>query len=383
MASNDKPSNDKPSGASTDTAPADTLFVRGLAAGASEAEIIEAIKQLFFEASDDCAWLEPGDRVLVKLALNSPDPYPSTTSPLSLRAVVQALRERGADVVVGDMPGLEYVLLDEHGSHKRSARYCYEQAGTGAGLEMEFAGFEERGWSEGFTHFAHPGAECWPRGFHLTRWADEVDHIVSLPRLSTHTQAGVTLGYKLAVGYLRQDSRMEFHADGPFYSNMKGYVRGTALPTRFEDTDRFFERIVEIHLALRPKQRVTLIDGRQAQITLGPDRKVSDLGLSTRQVTPDPALLFASANHLAVEVFGIAALTHLYREHAGCKDRLLQKLMMLLNTQQAELGKASPWEHRFVRHALALELDSADFHTRWRDVPDPLRAALDLLLARS
>jgi hypothetical protein len=36
-----------------------------------------------------------------------------------------------------------------------------------------------------------------------------------------------------------------------------------------------------------------------------------------------------------------------------------------------------------VRHALALELDSADFQMHWRDVPDPLRAALDLLLARA
>lgn len=360
----------------------DTLHVQGVPRDASEDAAVAAAREVFLQATNDCAWLQPGDRVLVKPALNSPQPYPCTTSPASLRAVVQALGERGADVVVGDLPGLEHVVLDPEGSHKLSARDCFERSGMGADLDVPFVGFEERGWEDGFFHYQDERAASWPDGFHITRAVREVDHVVSLPRLSTHAQAGFTLGAKSAVGYLRSDSRMQFHRDGPFYGSIKAYVKDADLPHDFPNGHHFYEKIVEIRLALEGKLRATLIDGRQAQVTFGPDQTVTAVRFHTKQVTPSTGLIFASANATAVEVLGVAALTVAYRELAGCWDKFLQKLLMLINTQARELGSFSPWAHPFVSHALALGLDSPDFEARYEGVPDPLRERLDRLIAR-
>jgi len=360
----------------------DDLHVVGVAREASEAEAVAAARQVFLQATDDCAWLRPGQKVLVKLALNSPQPYPCTTSPAALRAVVEVLRERGAHVVAGDLPGLEHVLLDPEGSHKLSARECFDRSGMGAELDVSFAGFEERGWEQGFFHFEDERASSWPDGFHVTRWLQEVDHIVSLPRLSTHAQAGVTLGAKSAVGYLRSDSRLEFHRDGPFYGSIKGYMGDADLPHDFPNGHHFYEKIVEIRLALAGRLRCTLIDGRQAQVTFGPDQTVTKMRFHTKQVTPSTGLIFASSNATATEIFGIAALTAAYQELAGCWDKLLQKLLMLLNTQARELGSFSPWDHPFVSHALSLGLDSPDFNVHYDAVVERLRERMEELIAR-
>lgn len=360
----------------------DILHVKGVARGASEDEAAAAAGEVFLRATNDCAWLQPGDRVLVKPALNSPQPYPCTTSPAALRGVVKVLQTRGAEVVIGDLPGLEHVLLDPEGSHKISARDCFDRSGMGAALDAPFAGFEERGWEEGFFHFQDERAASWPEGFHVTRWVREVDHVVSLPRLSTHAQAGISLGAKSAVGYLRSDSRLAFHRDGPFYGSIKAYVKDADLPHDFPNDHHFYEKIVEIRLALEGKLRATLLDGRQAQVTFGPDQTVTAVHFHTKQVTPTTGLIFASANATATEVFGIAALTAAYQELAGCWNKLLQKLLMLLNTQARELGSFSPWDHPFVAHALALGLDAPEFETRYQDVPDSLRERLERLIAR-
>ena len=41
----------------------------------------------------------------------------------------------------------------------------------------------------------------------------EVDHIVLLPRVSRHILVGSTHGLKSAVGWLRDDTRLELHRD--------------------------------------------------------------------------------------------------------------------------------------------------------------------------
>lgn len=63
-------------------------------------------------AATDFGWLASGDSVLIKPALNSGNPYPATTSPEGIRAMVELLREKGAGrVIVSDMSGIEHVKL--------------------------------------------------------------------------------------------------------------------------------------------------------------------------------------------------------------------------------------------------------------------------------
>src|SRR2546422_10794681 len=46
----------------------------------------------------------------------------------------------------------------------------------------------------------------------------EADHVVYLPRVSHHTLAFATLGLKLGVGWLREDSRLELHRDADSFA---------------------------------------------------------------------------------------------------------------------------------------------------------------------
>jgi uncharacterized protein (DUF362 family) len=357
----------------------DRLIVSAVARGTPIEQVRGTIRQVFERATNGCPWLRPNDTVLLKVALNSPDPYPSTTSPLAVQVVAEALQARGARVIVGDMAGVAHVLLAPDGSHKRTSRSCYERSGMGTGTSAQFVGFEERGWDAGFFHFHDPKANSWPDGFHLTRLVREVDHIITLPRLSSHTQGGITLGFKLAVGYLRTDSRMAFHCDGPFYTSMKGFVRGTGLTRGLVNSRRFFEKITEINLAVASRQRLTLCVGTKAQVTLGPDRAVPIVGLRACQIAPETGLVFASDNPVAVEAFGLAYLTLLYRE-APWLRRLIQRLVMLPNRQTPALGEVSVWNHPFIRHALEIGLGSRAFELDCTGTPDRLEAELRGLL---
>jgi hypothetical protein len=47
-------------------------------------------------ATDINTWLSPGDRVFLKLAQNSPNPFPSTTDPWVLDCMIKLLQENGA-----------------------------------------------------------------------------------------------------------------------------------------------------------------------------------------------------------------------------------------------------------------------------------------------
>ncbi|HNR51348.1 MAG TPA: DUF362 domain-containing protein, partial [Deltaproteobacteria bacterium] len=58
------------------------------------------------EAATDFSWLSRGDAVFIKPVVNSGNPYPATTSPIAVAAMIELLREKGAGrVVVGDMSG--------------------------------------------------------------------------------------------------------------------------------------------------------------------------------------------------------------------------------------------------------------------------------------
>jgi uncharacterized protein (DUF362 family) len=60
-------------------------------------------------AATDFSWLAPGQRVLLKVVCNSPNPYPAVTHPVAVTVMADLLRERGAAVYVGDQSGVQFV----------------------------------------------------------------------------------------------------------------------------------------------------------------------------------------------------------------------------------------------------------------------------------
>jgi uncharacterized protein (DUF362 family) len=356
------------------------IFIRGVPRGSPRDVLAGAIREVFLEAADNLSWLEKGDSVLLKPALNAGDPYPATTHPLSAGVVGQVLAEHGARVYVGDQSGIEAIVSDPSGVRRGHTRDTFVRSGMAREVPYPFVSFETLGWEDGYRHFRSPEASSWPEGFFITRCVDRADHIVNLPRLSTHSQAGVTLGFKNWVGALRDDSRVEFHAAGPFFRFIEYAVRDSSLQTEFgERTASFFDRMTEISLAVADKLRATLFTGTKAQLTFGPNayavaHSYGGLG-SAYVVEPDPGLVFASADPVTAEAFALAFLTSLYPS-VPRHEKLAWKAALFLNGQAQELGRQSVWENPFVARAIELGLGSRSAEPVWHGVPGTVQEAL-------
>ncbi len=220
-------------------------------------------------------FLNPGDSVLLKLALNSPNPFPATTSPSMISHVVTLLKEHGAgDVFVADRSPSWQDTMD-----------CLQQTGIydaaiDAGAEvLEFA-------EEDMVSVNPARAQYWPRGFSMPAVFNQVDHIIVLPTLRTHGGADFTMGLKIFVGVLPQQERTRMHA-----------------------SPHFLKRIAEISLCT-DKIRLSILDARQGFSEGGPD----DGTLVT------PGIIIASTCLPAADAAGIALLKTI-----GTTGKLMRK----------------------------------------------------------
>ena len=239
-------------------------------------------------AVDTLDWLRPGDTVFIKPVLNSGKPYPSTTSPLAIASMVRLLRERGAGrVIVGDMSGVGHLDQRPEGC-KGSSRELAKQAGLfnpvlEAGAEWAF--FEEAGWDSFYTEQPAPGSH-WRGGITLPNLLREVDHIVSMPRCSRHALLGNTLALKSVVGYMRYDTRLEYHHAAKTIQEKT--AEANTVPT------------------LLQKQRLVVTAADQVLATFGPD-----LGYV---IAPPQGLVIASRSIVAHDMVSLAWLITHWRQ---------------------------------------------------------------------
>ncbi len=355
------------------------VFVDGVVPGPKAEVLAACIRDVFLKSSDNLAWLCDGDTVLLKPALNSPDPYPSTTHPLAIRVIAGMLEERGAKVVIGDQSGIEHVLHHPGGIIHGGTTANYAHSGMGAKDDARFVSFEDGGWDEGFYHHQSPATSSWPEGFFITRWAQKADHIVNLPRVSTHSQAGATLGFKCLVGMLREDSRMAFHANGPYNNFIIDAAKGSTLKSVDDGSGTFFEKIVEISDAIRDKLRLTLFVATLAQATFGPDHygvHLGPVGLGRAYLmNPEPGLVFASADPVAAEVFALALLKDIKRS-VPFFPRLTERIVLFQNRNVQDFTAIPVRDHPYIRHALNIGLGEQPGEIIYQDVPDMVQESL-------
>jgi len=244
-------------------------------------DLDQAIRDAIF-AVDTLDWLQPGDTVLIKPVINSGKPYPSTTSPLAVASMVRLLKQKGAGrVVVGDMSGVGHLDQRPEGC-KGSTRKLAKSAGLlqpvlDAGAEWAF--FEEAGWDSFYEELPVPGSH-WQRGIMLPNVLQEVDHIVNMPRCSRHALLGNTLGIKSVVGYMRYDTRLEYHHAAK--SIQEKTAEANTVPT------------------LLQKQRLVVTAADKILATLGPD-----LG---HVIAPQQGLVIASRSMIAHDLISLAWL---------------------------------------------------------------------------
>ena len=257
------------------------VYLSGVGRGASE-QVMKLAVRAAAEATTDFSWLSKGDSVFIKPALNSGNPYPATTSPIAIGAMVQLLREKGARrVIVGDMSGIEHVKLSPKGL-TGSSRRLMEASGMAravqaAGGEIHF--FEEAGWD---AFYEDPPAvdSHWKSGLMMPNILKEVEHIILMPRCGRHVLAGSTLGLKAAVGYWRTDTRLEYHRDASTFQEKT--AEGNTVGT------------------LRKKQRLVLSAADKILTTYGPDKGYV--------FQPETGLVIASESVVAHDMVTLAWL---------------------------------------------------------------------------
>jgi len=236
------------------------------------------------EASTDFSWLSTGDSVLIKLALNSANPYPATTDPWSLYSMITLLREKGAGrIFVGDSSGVESVHWQKDKKRGSSRENCRKagllQVIEQTGAEAVF--FEEKGYDT-FVPMEPEGPHHWKEPVFVTSTVYDVDHIIYLARVSSHVMGDITSGMKIGVGFLREDSRKVFHCGGDSFYNM-------------------YEEINQIP-AIKSRLRLIVSSGTKVLSTFGPD--------NGHITYPDTGLVISSEDIFAHEILAYSWLLH-------------------------------------------------------------------------
>ncbi len=211
--------------------------------------------------------LTPGAVVLIKPNVNSHHPYPGTTNPEVVRAVVELVKGyEPRRIIVADRSNPAYDTLpamEQVGIYK---------AATEAGAEV--IPLEDYEW----VGVNPPGAENWPGGFEFSALPQEVDYMIALPVTKTHSIARYTMALKNTVGLIHPRSRNFLHSKGG---------------------RQFGAMLAEINLA-RPADFVVM-DGTRAFITGGP----------STGVLREPNIVLATSNLVAADVVGLAILKNL------------------------------------------------------------------------
>jgi uncharacterized protein (DUF362 family) len=162
----------------------------------------------------DFSWLKSGDSVLIKVASNSGDPHPAVSSAGAVKAMAAELKKRGAGrVVVADQAGVEWVRLSAQGRYSSTREQWVANGLIAVEDEAEVHFFDDQGFSTGYFQATLPADNHWPRGAWIPQAIKEVDHVVYMPRMGAHQLAGLSMGLKIAVGWLRDDSRHDLHND--------------------------------------------------------------------------------------------------------------------------------------------------------------------------
>jgi uncharacterized protein (DUF362 family) len=318
------------------------VFLAGIKQGASEEAMKSAVRAAA-EAATDFSWLSPGDAVFIKPALNSGNPYPATTSPIAIAAMVELLREKGAGrVIVGDMSGIREVKLSPEGV-TGSTRKLMESCGMArivqrARAEVHF--FEEAEWG-GFYQDTPAATSHWKNGVMMPNILKEVEHIILMPRCARHMLAGSSLGLKAAVGYWRTDTRLEYHRDASTFQEKT--AEGNTVET------------------LRNKQRLVLSAADKILTTFGPD--------NGHIFQPETGLVIASESVVAHDMVSLAWLlqnrSSIPPSEKDCwfKDPYNSQLIVSFANKYYIVRKLGGWGSAFASEKLSRN----DINTIWDD----------------
>lgn len=234
-------------------------------------------------------FIKPGDTVLIKPNVNSDDPYPGTTNPQVLAEVIAMVKEKGAKrIIVADSSGIPWP-----NTLRNMEKVGILDVAKKMGVEVYALDNMEWVWVK------PQGLKYWTNGFRIPKIVKEVDHIINVAVVKTHSIADFTMSLKNFVGLIHRQDRMIMHSSR--------YIK---------------EMIGELNSAFNPS--LNILDATKVFVRGGPAKG------EEREVN----MVIASYDRIACDMTGLS-------------------LLKLLGTTEAIQNK-NMWEHPQIKRAIEI-----------------------------
>lgn len=157
---------------------------------------IEAGMREAIELAGGLKGLEPGMNILIKPNVNSNDPFPTTSNPITVATLVNYVKQfNPSRIVVGDASNISYLPTIE--SMRTLGIYH-----TAYDASAEVAGFEEGDW----VGVSSEAAENW-RKFGVPKMLPDAGYVISYCVVKTHFLAVYSMALKNWMGVVDHRSR--------------------------------------------------------------------------------------------------------------------------------------------------------------------------------
>lgn len=200
-------------------------------------------------------FIKPGAKVLLKPNINTADPFPASSDPAFVRAVVELILLAGASqVVVGESSTF---YQNTRKNIDKLELFEIEKIDS----RVKVVSFDEGKWIKRQV----VGGQ-YLKTISMPEILEQIDCLIFLPCLKTHFVAKFTGALKLGVGLMKPSERLMFHA---------------------KHTE---EKIAELNLVFKPD--LIIMDGRKCFISGGP----------TAGEVREPHVILASISRLEIDL---------------------------------------------------------------------------------
>lgn len=203
-------------------------------------------------------FIKRGETVLLKPNFNTADPFPASSDPEFIKAVVELIYDCGAKIV----------MIGDSSTMRLNTRKVMEKLKIFNLENMErpprIYVFGERKWIKKEI----PGAK-YLKKVSVSEFLDRADRLILLPCLKTHSFAQFTGSLKLAIGFMKPIQRVRLHL-----RNLQ-------------------EKIAELNKLINPT--LIIMDARKCFIKRGPEEGT----------VREPNLILASDDRVAIDVEGV------------------------------------------------------------------------------
>ena len=142
------------------------------------------------------SFIRKGSTVLIKPNFNTGDPHPASTNPEVIRHVIRLVKSQDPYAI----------LIGDRSSYWSDTLKCMKKNGVYEVAEQEGAElypFDNTEW----VKISPAKAKAWPKGFTVPKILTEVDYVISMPVIKTHSIATFTMAIKNWVGILAREHK--------------------------------------------------------------------------------------------------------------------------------------------------------------------------------